>query len=118
MLVYCSTCGLPEVSNVFARARIDFNLVAGVLDRANPAGDKAWKQVESWIVAAHVAHNLQTSRVGFLGHASPGMLDMYADFTMHQIQLGSHIEMVEMCDLDDRVKRVRSGRGKSTSWKK
>ncbi len=107
MLVYCSTCGLPEISNVFARARIDFNLVTGVLDRTHPSGEKAWQQVESWVAAAGVAHNLQTSRVGFLGHAYPGMLDMYADFTMHQIQLGSHIEMLEMCDLDDRVKQVQ-----------
>ena len=107
MLVYCSTCGLPEISNVFARARVDFNLVAGVLDRSHPSGEKAWKQVESWVAAAHVAHNLQTSRVGFLGHAYPGMLDMYADFTMHQIQLGSHIEMVEMCDLQQCVAGVR-----------
>ena len=107
MLVYCSTCGLPEISNVFARARIDFNLVTGVLDRSHPSGEKAWKQVESWAAAAHVAHNLQTSRVGFLGHAYHGMLDMYADFTMHQIQLGSHIEMLEMCDLDQRVTQVQ-----------
>jgi L-arabinose isomerase len=106
MLVYCSTCGLPEVSNVFARARIDFNLVTGVLSRSHPSGDKAWKQVESWVAAAGVAHNLQTGRIGFLGHAYHGMLDMYADCTMHQIQLGSHIEMVEMCDLDDRVNQV------------
>lgn len=106
MLVYCSSCGVPEISNVLARARMDFNLVTGVLDRSHPAGEKAWKQVESWVQAARVAHNLQTSRFGYLGHAYPGMLDMYADFTMHQIQLGSHIELVEMCDLNHRLTRV------------
>ena len=106
MLVYCSSCGVPEISNVFARARIDFNLVSGVLDRSHPAGEKAWKQVESWVGAARVAHNLQTSRFGYLGHAYPGMLDMYADFTAHQIQFGSHVEMVEMCDLNHRLKQV------------
>jgi len=34
------------------------------------------------------------------------MLDMYADFTMHQGQLGAHIEILEMCDLADRVAKV------------
>jgi L-arabinose isomerase len=36
---------------------------------------------------------------GFLGHTYPGMLDMYSDFTMHQAQLGAHIEVLEMDDL-------------------
>jgi L-arabinose isomerase len=31
------------------------------------------------------------------------MLDMYSDFTQHHAQIGSHIEVLEMCDLQDRV---------------
>ena len=31
------------------------------------------------------------------------MLDMYSDFTQHQAQLGTHIEVLEMCDLEARV---------------
>ena len=34
------------------------------------------------------------------------MLDMYSDFTMHQAQLGLHIEVLEMDDLQDRVEDV------------
>jgi len=46
------------------------------------------------------------SRIGYLGHYYPGMLDMYADFTMHQGKFGTHIEILEMCDLADRVAKV------------
>ena len=34
---------------------------------------------------------------------TPGMLDMYSDFTQHQGQLGTHIEILEMCDLAQMV---------------
>jgi L-arabinose isomerase len=34
------------------------------------------------------------------------MLDMYSDFTMHQAQLGSHIELLEMDDLHARLEVV------------
>jgi L-arabinose isomerase len=36
------------------------------------------------------------------------MLDMYSDFTMHQAQLGAHIEVLEMDDLIQRVRGVES----------
>jgi len=34
------------------------------------------------------------------------MLDMYSDFTMVSAQTGAHIEVLEICDLDKRVKQV------------
>ena len=51
-----------------------------------------------------VLRELSYSRIGFLGHTYPGMLDMYSDFTMHHAQLGAHIEVLEMDDLQTRVK--------------
>ena len=46
------------------------------------------------------------SRLGYLGHYYPGMLDMYSDLTMHQGKFGTHIEILEMCDLAHRVHQV------------
>lgn len=109
MLVHCSSCILPEISCVFARAKIGFNLVSGALDPSHPSGAEAWKQIGWWIRAAQVAHNIQTSRIGFLGHTYPGMLDMYSDFTAHHIQLGTHVELLEMCDLQQRVMAIPDG---------
>ncbi|MCL6507735.1 MAG: hypothetical protein K6T59_11970, partial [Bryobacteraceae bacterium] len=50
---------------------------------------------------------LRRSRIGFLGHTYPGMLDLYADFTMVHGQLGAHVEVLEMCDLARRVAGAR-----------
>jgi L-arabinose isomerase len=56
--------------------------------------------------AAGVARALRRSRIGFLGHTYPGMLDMYSDFTMVHGQLGAHVEVLEMDDLAARTESV------------
>ena len=98
-LANCSVCCVPEISNAFARARVDFHVVSGMLhdDAA------AWREIEDWCRAAAVARAVRQSRIGFLGHTYPGMLDMYSDFTMMHAQLGAHIEVLEMDDLQKRV---------------
>ncbi len=101
-LANCSACCVPEISNAFARAGIEFNVVSGTL-RDDP---HAWCQIEGWCLAAGAARALRGSRFGFLGHTYPGMLDMYTDFTMCHAQLGTHIEILEMDDLQARVDAV------------
>jgi L-arabinose isomerase len=101
-LANCCTCCVPEISNAFARARIRFRVVSGTL-RDDPA---AWGQIEDWCNAARVANALRASRIGFLGHTYPGMLDMYSDFTGVSAQTGAHIEVLEMCDLRQCVNGV------------
>ena len=101
-LAHCSACAAPEIANAFARAGVDFRVVSGMLfeDAA------AWGQIRHWCEAAGVARAVRESRIGFLGHTYPGMLDMYSDFTQVHGQLGAHIEVLEMCDLAVRVLRV------------
>lgn len=101
-LANCSACCVPEISNVFARARVRFRVVSGTLG----GHAREWDDIAGWCRAATVASTLRTSRIGFLGHTYPGMLDMYSDFTMVTAQTGAHIEVLEMCDLDDCVNRV------------
>ena len=91
----------PEVSCAFQRCGLPFNCVVG-----GDFQEKVWTQVREWIEAAATKRALRDSRLGYLGHYYPGMLDMYTDFTMHQGKLGTHIEILEMCDLADRVARV------------
>jgi len=106
-LANCSACCVPEISNAFARSRIPFQVVTGLLNPADGhAGmyfDRAWDEIADWVTAAAVKRQLNAARIGFLGHTYPGMLDMYSDFTMHQAQLGAHIEVLEMDDLQARV---------------
>ncbi len=109
-LANCCACCVPEISNAFARSRIQFNVVSGLLHpvegRANQYYERAWAEIAEWVQAASVMRELSYSRIGFLGHTYPGMLDMYSDFTMHHAQLGAHIEVLEMDDLHTRVKAV------------
>ena len=106
-LANCSACCVPEISNAFARSRVQFNVVSGLLFPAEgPAGryyQRAWSEIADWLSAAGALRRLSYSRIGFLGHTYPGMLDMYSDFTMHHAQLGAHIEVLEMDDLASRV---------------
>ena len=53
-----------------------------------------------------VARALRCSRIGFLGHTYPGMLDMYTDFTAVHAQIGAHVEVLEIDDLAARVATV------------
>lgn len=101
-LANCSTCCVPELANAFHRAGIDFQVVSGML-YDDP---RAWDSLRDWCQAARVVRALRGARFGFLGHTYPGMLDMYSDFTQHHAQLGLHVEVLEMCDLKERVDQV------------
>jgi L-arabinose isomerase len=98
-LANCCACCVPEISCSFARSGIGFNVVTGMLFN----DEVAWSEIREWVEAANVVSNLNYGRAGFLGHTYPGMLDMYSDFTMHHGKLGVHIEVLEMCDLRERV---------------
>ncbi|MCK6579409.1 MAG: L-fucose/L-arabinose isomerase family protein [Anaerolineae bacterium] len=106
-LANCCACCVPEIANAFARSRVQFNVVTGLLHpsegHAMHYHERAWREIGEWVDAASVLRELSYSRIGFLGHTYPGMLDMYSDFTMHHAQLGAHIEVLEMDDLHTRV---------------
>ncbi|MCC7084008.1 MAG: L-fucose/L-arabinose isomerase family protein [Pirellulales bacterium] len=112
-LANCTACCVPEISNVFARSRIDFNLVTGVLGvdggrcgeatPKHPEAVQAWSHIRQWVSAAGAVGQLRDSRIGFLGHTYPGMLDMQSDITQLSSQLGTQIETLEMCDLAQRL---------------
>lgn len=112
-LANCSSCCVPEISCAFARSRLPFHVVTGVLGieggmygeapSSHPAAVSAWREIRDWTRAASVVRQLRSCRIGFLGHTYPGMLDMYSDFTQHTAQLGTHIEVLELCDLNKRI---------------
>jgi len=116
-LANCCSCCVPEIACAFARSRIDFHVVTGVLGvekgrhgeapPSHPESARAWEEIHSWVRAASAVSRLRDSRMGFLGHTYPGMLDMYSDFTQHTAQLGTHIEVLEMCDLAERLPSPR-----------
>ena len=44
---------------------------------------------------------MKHNRMGILGHYYCGMLDVYSDTTQQSVTFGTHIEIMEMCELKD-----------------
>ena len=101
-LANCAACCVPEIAGAFTRARIPYDTVAGTIDD----DERAWAKIGAWVRAAGVARALRRSRIGFLGHTYPGMLDLYTDFTAVHAQTGAHVEVLEIDDLGARVARA------------
>lgn len=119
-LAQCVGCPIPEAVNAFERAGVPLSIINGLLglretpaiSMANevtahmPQAERAWREIEAWVRAAGVKRTMQHARFGFLGNNYSGMLDLYSDFTMLQSQLGLHVELLEMCDLDRNLGQV------------
>lgn len=93
-LEHCQACAVPEIASVFNRASIKYDLVTGYLD-----DDVAWQEINDWIEGARVANVMRSNRLGVLGHYYTGMLDVYTDITGQMAVFGTHVEIVEMCEL-------------------
>jgi len=93
-LEHCQACSVPEIASVFNRSGIQYDFVTGYLQ-----DEEAWCEIEAWIDAARVAAAIRNNRLGILGHYYGGMLDVYTDLTKQSAVFGTHIEMLEMCEL-------------------
>jgi L-arabinose isomerase len=93
-LEHCQACSVPEIASVFNRAGISYEFVTGFLN-----DNAAWVDIEAWTKAARVAAAMRSNRMGVLGHYYGGMLDVYSDLTRHSVVFGTHIELLEMCEL-------------------
>ena len=91
----CQACSIPEIANVFNRSGLRYDIVTGYL-----ADDHAWRQITEWLRAAKAYSGMRNNRMGLLGHYYGGMLDVYTDLTLQSAVFGTHIEMLEMCELD------------------
>ncbi len=93
-LEHCQACSVPEIASVFNRSGIQYDIVTGYLQ-----DEEAWAEIEAWTEAARVAEAMRNNRLGILGHYYGGMLDVYTDLTKQSATFGTHIEMLEMCEL-------------------
>lgn len=93
-LEHCQACSVPEIASIFIRSSIQYDIVTGYLQ-----DNEAWNEIEAWTAAAHVANKMCNNRMGVLGHYYGGMLDVYTDLTKQSVVFGTHIELLEMCEL-------------------
>lgn len=100
-LAHCQACSVPEIAGVFNRTGIKYDIVTGYL-----SDDNTWQQIGAWVEACKVAHVVRNNRLGVLGHYYNGMLDVYTDLAQQSSVFGTHIEMLEMCEVDRYRKAV------------
>jgi L-arabinose isomerase len=108
-LAHCQACSVPEIANVFNRSGLRYDFVTGFLK------DKtAWTEIIAWTEAARVHYAMKNNRLGILGHYYCGMLDVYTDITLQSAVFGTHLELLEMCEL----KKYRDEAGEEDVRKK
>lgn len=90
----CQACSVPEIANVFNRSGIRFELVTGYFD-----DDVAWTEIDDWVLSAKVRYVMRNNRLGILGHYYNGMIDVYTDLAQQSAVFGTHVELLEMCEL-------------------
>mgnify|MGYP000934891000 FL=1 len=93
-LAHCQACSVPEFACVFNRSGIRYDIVTGYL-----SDELAWKEIAYWVDAARVVHGMRMNRLGILGNYYCGMLDVYTDVTQQSSVFGTHVELLEMCEL-------------------
>ena len=93
-LAFCNACPVPEIANVLLRAQIPFHQVTGVLDE-----ETTWREIEEWLLAAHVRAAMAAARIGLMGHYYSGMLDIMTDVTQVSIAFAAHAEILEVDEL-------------------
>jgi L-arabinose isomerase len=103
-LAHCGACPVPEIANVFHRARIDFHQITGMLHN----DPECWREVDDWIKAARVANVMFHNRLGLMGHYYCGMLDIASDLTQHCAHFGGHMEIIEVDELAALRRKVPS----------
>lgn len=90
----CQACSVPEFAAVFNRASVRYDIVSGYLDDS-----EAWNEISQWMMAAKVSAGMRTNRMGVLGNYYCGMVDVYSDLALHSTVFGTHVEVLEMCEL-------------------
>lgn len=93
-LANCQACSVPEFSNVFIRSSIPFEIVTGHLE-----DNTTWVELNDWLDATVAMVGMRENRMGILGHYYCGMLDVYSDLVQQSSYFGTHIELLEMCEL-------------------
>lgn len=95
-LVNDDICAMPEAAGVYERLgkKIPTCFVASSSQK-----DYIKKEVDEWVRAAAAMAGFKYETIGYLGHTYEGMYDMHTDPTAFAATFGSHVKMLEMCEL-------------------
>lgn len=102
-LVNDNICSLPEISGVLVRAG---KPAAGMIVGTLYNDPRVKLQLKEWCQVANARRAFKHARIGYLGHTYEGMYDMNSDPSAFTFAFGSHVQMLEMCDLAKLVNGV------------
>lgn len=100
-LASCQACSIPEFCSVLNSKGIRYEIVSGYLE-----DEEAWTEIGQWLQAARLASSMRKNRMGVLGNYYGGMVDVYSDLRLQSTVFGTHIEVLEMCELADLRRHV------------
>ena len=89
-------CAMPEATGVYER--LGKAIPSCIVASANQA-DYIAREVGEWVDAAVAMVAFKYATIGYLGHTYEGMYDMHSDPTAFTRDFGSHVKMLEMCEL-------------------
>ena len=89
-------CSMPEITGVYERLGRDIPAcIVGSSDEKERLG----KEIGEWVDAAAAMAAFKYACIGYLGHTYEGMYDMNTDPTAFTRAFGSHVRMLEICEL-------------------
>ena len=89
-------CAMPEIAGVYERLG---KTIPSCIVASSSQGERIRKQILEWTLAASAMAAFKYETFGYLGHTYEGMYDMHTDPTAFTAAFGSHVKMLEMCEL-------------------
>ena len=89
-------CAMPEITGVYERLG---KAIPPCIVASSTQTDRVRREVEEWVSAANAMAGFRYRTFGYLGHTYEGMYDMHTDPTAFTAAFGSHVKMLEMCEL-------------------
>ena len=89
-------CAMPEIAGVYERLG---KRVADCIVGASAQRTRIKQEISEWVLAAKAMAGFKYETIGYLGHTYEGMYDMHTDPTAFTSAFGSHVKMLEMCEL-------------------
>jgi L-arabinose isomerase len=89
-------CAMPEVAGVYERLGRD---IPPCVIGASSQKEYIEKELGEWINTIKAMAAFKYETFGYLGHTYEGMYDMHTDPTAFTRTFGSHVKMLEICEL-------------------
>ena len=95
-LVNDDVCAMPEISGVYERLG---RAIPPCIVATEAQTERLKKEISEWVSAARAMAGFKYETFGYLGHTYEGMYDMHTDPTAFTRAFGSHVKMLEICEL-------------------